>query len=311
MKASPFNWERAFLLAGAAVVIICLLGYGGYRYLELRGENFFLEERIAGLEGRAIGFEKKITELERSLASSTDDLARVNRENSDLTQNLRAEQRRNSAFESQIQEISGTVGALKKLSETDPELLKKYSRVYFLNENYAPAQLSSIDSQYLYDKNKPQLIHSGVPPYLEGLLAAANRDGVNLKIISAYRSFYEQVSVKLGYKVTYGAGTANKFSADQGYSEHQLGTAVDFTTPEIKEVFLKFEKSLAYTWLTQNAYKFGFTLSYPQNNSYYQFESWHWRFIGVALATNLHDKNEYFYNLAQGDIDQYLIEIFN
>jgi len=31
--------------------------------------------------------------------------------------------------------------------------------------------------------------------------------------------------------MTFGSG-ANKFTADQGYSEHQLGTTVDFTTSE-------------------------------------------------------------------------------
>jgi len=142
------------------------------------------------------------------------------------------------------------------------------------------------------------------------MIAAAARDGITLQIISAFRSFYEQASVKYGYKMTYGFG-ANQFSADQGYSEHQLGTAVDFTTPETKEVFSKFESSTAYKWLTENAYKFGFVLSYPKNNSYYRFEPWHWRFVSTALAAKLREENKYFYELTQREIDAYLITIFD
>ena len=142
------------------------------------------------------------------------------------------------------------------------------------------------------------------------MLESASSSGVAIEIISAYRSFGSQSSLKLSYKITYGSG-ANKFSADQGYSEHQLGTAMDFTTPDTGESFLKFEKTTAYKWLTENAYKFGFILSYPKQNTYYQFEPWHWRFVGVALATNLHDNNKYFYNLDQREIDLYLISIFD
>jgi len=304
VKISPSKLKKAFVTAGGIVALVGLLSYGGYRFWELRVQNFFLSAWTAELEREISGLEQNIMSLRRDLASKV-------QENSDLAANLQAERSRNKIFESQINEISGTVGTLKKLSETDPELLKKYSKVYFLNENYAPANLSSIDSQYLYDANKPQLIHSGVLRYLEALIAAAKRDGAALQVVSAYRSFYEQAYVKISYKITYGAGTANRFSADQGYSEHQLGTAVDFTAPEVKEVLLKFEKSAAYAWLTQNAYKFGFTLSYPKNNSYYQFEPWHWRFVGTALATKLHSANEYFYNLSQGEIDQYLISFFD
>src|SRR5207244_4199069 len=114
------------------------------------------------------------------------------------------EKSKNTIFESQIQDISGTVGTLKKLSETDKELLQKYSKVYFLNENYIPSQLSAVNSSYLYDKNKSQRVHTGVMPFLEAMIAAADRDGITLQIVSAYRSFADQTSVKAEYKMTYG-----------------------------------------------------------------------------------------------------------
>ncbi len=133
-----------------------------------------------------------------------------------------------------------------------------------------------------------------------------------IQIASAYRSFDTQESLKTSYKVIYGAGSANQFSADQGYSEHQLGTAVDLITPSMKgSLTTAFDKTPASLWLNDNAYKYGFILSYPKGNTYYQYEPWHWRFVGVQLATRLHNENKHFYDLDQRDINTYLVNIFD
>ena len=110
--------------------------------------------------------------------------------------------------------------------------------------------------------------------------------------------------------MTYGQG-ANKFSADQGYSEHQLGTTVDFTNSTIGSDLSRFEGTDQHAWLVKNAYKYGFTMSYPENNEYYQYEPWHWRFVGKDLARHLHRKDTYFYDMEQRDIDEYIINLFD
>ena len=281
-------------------IIIVSLGYGGYSYILTVKE---LKETKNNFASSTAEFENKVKQLEA-------DLSRAQNENTNLTNSLVAEQVKNNLFEEQINTIQGAVGILEKLNKTDKELLQKYSKVYFLNENYAPSNLAEIDLKYLYDKDKPLQIHANVQPYLYNLLENASSSSVSIEIISAYRSFSDQSSLKLSYKMIYGSG-ANKFSADQGYSEHQLGTAVDFTTPDTGASFLKFETTTAYKWLTENAYKYGFILSYPKQNTYYRFEPWHWRFIGVSLATKLHDSNKYFYDLDQREIDSYLISIFD
>lgn len=296
--------------ASAAVAVVAALTYGGYRLWDLRRENTALRGEIVGLQRATAGLETSLMVVRAELTRTKANLAQASSENATLGQGLRAEQNRNDAFQSQISDLSGTVGTLQKLQATDPELLKKYSKVYFLSENYAPAQLSSVDAPYLFDPKRPQLILPGVLRYLEPLIAAAERDGVDLRVVSAYRSFYEQVSLKLGYAMTYGTG-ANQFSADQGYSEHQLGTAVDLAVAGMTSPFTQFETSAAYPWLADHAYTFGFVLSYPKENSYYRFEPWHWRFVGVALATKLHNDHEYFYNLTQRELDQYLISFFD
>ena len=301
MKKLPQKWELLVVLGVTAAILF--LVYGGYCYWKLNEEKKILEVQSDTLA-------QSLAHAEGELARVRENLSQSQKDVSDLTGSLVAEKTRNDVFQAQIRDISGTVNTLQKLSATDPELLKKYSKVYFLSENYVPAQLSAVGSDYLYDKKKPQLIISGVLPYLTAMLESAKRDGIILQVVSAFRSFYEQASVKYGYKMLYGSG-ANQFSADQGYSEHQLGTACDFTTLAVGDAFSKFEGSAAYKWLGANAYKFGFVLSYPKNNSYYQSEPWHWRFVGVALATRLHGANEYFYNLPQRDIDQYLVSFFD
>ena len=215
-----------------------------------------------------------------------------------------------NSFQGQIGSIQDTVGVLEKLSKTDEELLKKYSKIYFLNENYEPSTLTDIADEYVLKGSTNYYINAKVWPYLRSLFETAHNDGIELLSASAYRSFDTQSALKSSYTVTYGSG-ANKFSADQGYSEHQLGTSLDFTTKKLGSSFSAIASDPAYQWLQSNAHKYGFILSYPEGNAYYKFEPWHWRFVGVKLATKLQRDNNHFYDLDQGVINQYLVDLFD
>lgn len=291
--------HAATLIIGAAVVFAGL-AYGGFRYRLLAEE---LKDTRNLLKTTTIAFESRVAELENDLAQTLE-------ANRLLSLELGQEQSKNTFFEGQIRDISQTVGELLKLKKIDPELLQKYSRVYFLNENYFPSALTQINSKYISNLDKPQEIHAQVYAFLQKFMEAALGAGLDLRILSGYRSFYEQSTLKQAYQFTYGTG-ANQFSADQGYSEHQLGTAVDFTTSVIGTTLSKFESSTAYAWLLNNAHQYGFILSYPKENTYYAFEPWHWRFVGAELAAKLHSEGKYFYDLDQREIDQYLIKIFD
>lgn len=201
--------------------------------------------------------------------------------------------------------------SLDKLTRTDPQLLKKYSKVYFLNENYSPRETQAIFSDYTLNKKTEYRLHVDVIYFLLNMIDAARRDGLNPVVMSAYRSYGTQSELKTQKKIIYGANTANRFVAEQGYSEHQLGTTVDITTPSIGGASIAFDKTKEYEWLRNNAHKYGFILSYPKGNEYYAYEPWHWRFVGVALATQLYNDNIYFYNLDQRSIDGYLINMFD
>lgn len=303
-KSSAYLQYAVYSLLGFLVVAS---GYLGYTLYELRQTHQSLVDT----------HNETVTEHESYVATTTtainqkDDLiARLAEELNLTVEDLREEKERNDEFEDQIADLAGTVGVLDKLSKTDEELLQKYSKVYFLNEHYVPESLREIDDEWKYNEDKNLKLHSKVMPFFEDMLEAAKDDGIDLWVVSAYRSFEYQSQLKGAYTVTYGSG-ANTFSADQGYSEHQLGTTVDFTTNGLGGGLNGFQNTPAYEWLQDNAHKYGFTLSYPPNNQFYVFEPWHWRFVGRDLADDLHDDNDHFYDLDQRKIDEYLISIFD
>jgi D-alanyl-D-alanine carboxypeptidase len=273
---------------------------------------------IAFLGYRAQSAEKKLEATASELASTsaafavaTTSLAQADDDATNLAAALAQERKKNESYVDQVGQLSNTVDTLTKLTTIDPQLLAKYSKVYFLNENYVPEKLATITPELTFDQKRTYRFEEKALPFLEHLLRDANDAGTRLLVVSAYRSFGEQASLKSSYRVTYGAGSANSFSADQGYSEHQLGTTIDFTTGILAANFTGFDKSDAYEWLQGNAYRYGFVISYPKTNTYYTYEPWHWRFVGVELATALHDKKQHFYDLDQRTINTYLVNIFD
>jgi zinc D-Ala-D-Ala carboxypeptidase len=249
-------------------------------------------------------FQNIIFEIEKKLVEKEQEL---NQTNKDL-------QERNEQVFDMLEELENLDSGFKQLAkyiETDKELLSKYSKVYFLNENYTPKQISLLDKKYSISPDKEIYIHGQVKKFIENLIDDAFDDGIEIRIVSGYRSFDTQKSLKSSYLVQYGTG-ANAFSADQGYSEHQLGTAVDFSNPTLgSNLTISFEQSKSFAWLMENAHKYGFTLSYPKGNQFYQYEPWHWRFVGVDLATHLFKEEIYFYDMDQREINKYLANIFD
>ncbi len=280
-----------FLALG--ILVLAGIGYGWY------ATNAALQKTRADLSTAT-----------STLATRDEELATAQAEYDVLEDAYQTEKSRNDVFAEQIEGLSGTVGKLDKLSRIDPELLAKYSKVYFLNENYVPSQLGQIPQELVGDEDD-EFFHAEALPFLTALLREAKDDGVELRITSAYRSFDTQKILKGNYTVRYGSG-ANAFSADQGYSEHQLGTTLDFSTPENGNgLTTSFETTEAYAWLADNAHKYGFVLSYPKGNAYYMYEPWHWRFVGEKLARDLHEDGQHFYDLDQRTLDTYLISLFD
>lgn len=298
-----------------ALILVALVGVVASSYFAISTRS--LESDIAALESERVRFLSEnaaslqaLANASSTIASLTGELDTLKEEIDELADDYRDEKNRNEDFEDQIRDIAGTVGDLDKLSKTDEELLQKYSKIYFLNENYIPERLGKIDSDYLLAGRNEQYFHARALDYLEDMINDAMEDGIDLKVVSAYRSFDTQSGLKGQYLQTYGSG-ANAFSADQGYSEHQLGTTLDLTTPQVGGAYASFAQTEAYAWLLENAHEYGFVLSYPENNTFYVFEPWHWRFVGTELARDLHRKDAHFYDWDQRKIDEYLITVFD
>ena len=286
-------------LSALILLVIGALSYGVYR---LYTESTVLSAIVVDLRAKLETTEKNLAEVTQNSVSLLDALSAEQQKAGFL-------QEQANTFASAVQRLTGTVTTLEKLTKTDPELLIKYSKVYFLNEHYMPEKLTVLPKELTLNA-KEEYFHARALTYLETMLKDAKSAGAELLLVSAFRSFETQNDIKSKYNVTYGTG-ANTFSAEQGYSEHQLGTTVDFTTPTLGATFEKFDTTTPYFWLTENAYKYGFILSYPKGNSYYIYEPWHWRFVGVELASKLHDANKHFYDMDQRELNDYLVKIFD
>ena len=300
----------SFLSAYGIHTVLVILVIGGSVYAYVQNKKYTELKTKTDIQIQLLA--STTASLSQSVKFIQDVLSSNKSFNDTLTATLLAQQQTAASLQGELSRVTGTVGTLDKLSKTDKELLQKYSKVYFLNEHYVPAALSEIDKKYLLAKDTRVLkIHTDVLPHLTRLLDDAKSLNTVISVNSAYRSFYDQAHLKSAYSFVYGAGTANQFSADQGYSEHQLGTTIDLTTSAVGSTLVGFDKTTAFLWLKDNAYKYGFVLSYPKNNGYYIYEPWHWRYVGVVLATRLHNEGKNFYATDQRIIDQYLISIFD
>lgn len=305
-KKTFFKKNRITVTIGGVLILVLL--YTVFSGLGGRKERKELREEVEGLREQLVLQQESLTEAESLIESLEFQIEEYEDEEQDLRRDLQRAEDKYEEIEDSIGDALGTVEILTKKSQVDSELLQKYSKVFFLNEHYVPETLEEIPEKYTFGKEI--LIHGKIDSFVEDMFEDAEDDGIELRAVSGFRSYDRQAALKSQYLVTYGSG-ANQFSADQGYSEHQLGTALDFSTEELGNSFEAFGTTEAYEWMLDNAYKYGFVLSYPEGNAYYQYEPWHWRFVGKDLARDLDRKDAYFYDLEQREIDEYTASFFD
>ena len=110
------------------------------------------------------------------------------------------------------------------------------------------------------------------------LVAAAAADGVTLLIVSGFRDIDYQARL-IRKKINAGQVVSDilRVNAAPGFSEHHTGRAVDIATPGSRPLTEEFEDTDAFRWLIQSAARFGFSMTYPRDNSYgFIYEPWHW-----------------------------------
>lgn len=128
--------------------------------------------------------------------------------------------------------------------------------------------------------------------------AAALLDGINIYIASGFRSYQRQNTLYNNYVARDGATKADTFSARAGHSEHQSGLAFDVCSQDVLNgcINSNFNNTAPAKWLSQNSYKYGFILRYPENKTNetgYKYESWHFRYVGTDLATKLYNNGNW------------------
>jgi len=117
----------------------------------------------------------------------------------------------------------------------------------------------------------------------QAMRLAADRDGIVLAIVSAFRSFDYQRQI-IARKLAAGLSIEQiiSVSALPGFSEHHTGRAVDVGTPGCPPVTEAFEQTQAFSWLTRRGRDFGFRMSYSRGNKFgVIYEPWHWVFDGA------------------------------
>jgi len=157
----------------------------------------------------------------------------------------------------------------------------------------------------LTELSNGQKVDSRIYPYLQEMFDAAREEGVYPVVREGYRTAEEQQEIledriqtyiNQGYSRSRTERTVKEWVALPGTSEHQLGIAVDINADKTK-----CSNDEVYTWLAENAYKYGFILRYPmgkQEITGTSYEPWHYRYVGIEAAYEINERGicleEYF-----------------
>ncbi len=126
----------------------------------------------------------------------------------------------------------------------------------------------------------------------------ATAANVNIYVQSGYRSYDTQKRLYNNYVARDGKAAADTYSARPGNSEHQTGLAFDVCSNGYPNACINdgYHNTEPARWLSANAYKYGFILRYPkgkENETGYKYESWHFRYVGIDLASKLYNNGDW------------------
>lgn len=158
--------------------------------------------------------------------------------------------------------------------------------IYYVNGILIANKSYSLPSSY-----HPGGLVSDFTTNFNKMASDALNSGVNLRIISGFRSYNTQVNLYNNYVNRDGKQAADTYSARAGHSEHQTGLAADINSLEQSFINTKEGK-----WLNDNCSKYGFIIRYPkgkENKTGYMYEPWHIRYVGVDIASRLYNNGNW------------------
>ncbi len=172
-----------------------------------------------------------------------------------------------------------------KKTDTKKQTIMLVNKYYALTNDYTPQNLVTISNQYSYGENA--VIKEVYDHYMD-MYQAAKQQGLNLIVTSSYRDYEYQDELWKHYKAQQGQAWADSISARPGHSEHQTGLTLDIAT--YGSVFNDFTDTEEFKWMQEHAHQYGFILRYPEGKEEitgYDYESWHYRYVGVDVATKI------------------------
>ncbi|MDR2942856.1 MAG: M15 family metallopeptidase [Treponema sp.] len=193
-----------------------------------------------------------------------------------------------------VNENPSFVSGITLILRTDPYLWKLVDKNNSLGESYAPDDLVELKKGSYLVNRKDLTLRKTAADSLEEMAQAAKKEEVTLTASSAYRSYSYQAQVYDRNVREMGKESADRESARPGFSQHQLGLVVDFGS--ISDAFTGTKEEV---WLSRNAWRYGWSLSFPEGMESitgYRWESWHYRYVGAELAKFI---NDYFNGIQQ------------
>lgn len=142
-----------------------------------------------------------------------------------------------------------------------------------------------VNKRYGLPKNYNPGVDKTASTALSKMQSDASALGLNLRLLSGFRSYKTQYNLYNSYIKRYGQKLTDTFSARPGYSEHQTGLAFD-----VGEINDNFGNTASGRWLAENCHLYGFIIRYPkgkQNITGYKYEPWHIRYLGTEVATKV------------------------
>lgn len=177
---------------------------------------------------------------------------------------------------------------------TSSQYLDLVNKTHPLASDYVPPDLVEVTSA-APNMNCTKLRAPAAEAF-EQLVAAAAADGHTIVLRSGYRSYDTQKKLFNSYVKRDGQPAAEQYSAPPGCSEHQLGLAVDVTSPSVNyKLDYRYGSTPEGKWLAENAHRFGFIVRYlegKQDITGYVYEPWHIRYLGSTdAATEIYQQN--------------------